>query len=775
MKRIVLLLAVLLLTVSQALAQKSFDMRYSEAVEYYTGKQYDLAIKTLEAAKKAPGVTSDQKAQADRLLRQCRSALAKLGDLNLSKETILAPGEGFRDSIYVTAGKKWEVTAAPSWCKTEIDTDVLFLTIAPNEAEASRKGVVEVSMGKERTAYVLVSQDGRRDTEYTVYIRTVPERSIIYVDQNTGMLSDQFQLKEGAHHVRIEKNGFEHIDTVLFVPRNPREDDLYHRIQLQPSFALLSVDIKPEEGLIFDADATLDISGRQIDMRPNNLKSFNVDQEISYYSLYEGNVIPLHPGQYVLRAESDGFKVDIKNVILEKGKTVHIDFTLAAIYGMLSVQDAENAVDARVFIDEKEVGQLPFNGKIKTGHHTLRVEKPGFLSEHPLYEFDIEEGKEFLLNISMNRFTTYSFTSDPAYCKLYIDGELAGTTPLKVQLVEGLHQMQYEKQGYFTYSEELKAEASDDEQEYLIKMVKTWPLPITCDEDSLRITITKGRGLNKVTYVDDVKTPAVVELPVSKSLYHVTLSRRNLTKAYDGYFWFRSGNRDRLNLLSYSRENFRMFGVNYYLKRPKPFLHDTQFEKGFQRIGEVTLGELMLFSGMTTSAAKAAFFWPSDPQRHIHYPANTAGKYGLEPGDEHYQDVTFLPALTMIFLNEEFRIGGALHNNADIDLLAAYSWYPNLSKIIPFTHVSGHDIFLGGEITSRFPILNVNIRAGLMAFYGQANICRPADVVKYSSAVQERYISAPYVIPYNDAQFVISVGVKLGTRDAKGNNILRVF
>ena len=104
MKKIFLLLVVLLLTVSQGLAQKSFDMRYSEAVEYYTGKQYDLAIKTLEAAKKAPGVTSDQKAQADRLLRQCRSALAKLGDLNLSKETILAPGEGVRDSIYVTAG-----------------------------------------------------------------------------------------------------------------------------------------------------------------------------------------------------------------------------------------------------------------------------------------------------------------------------------------------------------------------------------------------------------------------------------------------------------------------------------------------------------------------------------------------------------------------------------------------------------------------------------------------------------------------------------------------
>ena len=59
-----------------------------------------------------------------------------------------------------------------------------------------------------------------------------------------------------------------------------------------------------------------------------------------------------------------------------------------------------------------------------------------------------------------------------------------------------------------------------------------------------------------------------MELPVSKSLYHIKLTRSNLTKAYDGYFWFR-GNRDHIKLLSYSKENFRMFGVNYYLKLPE--------------------------------------------------------------------------------------------------------------------------------------------------------------------------------------------------------------
>ena len=113
MKRLITLLLFIFVATTPIFAQKSFDMRYNEAVEYYTGKQYDLAIKTLDAAKKAPGVTADQKAKADRLIRQCRSELTKLGDLNLSKDAMLVPDTGARDSIYVTAGKKWEVSAVP--------------------------------------------------------------------------------------------------------------------------------------------------------------------------------------------------------------------------------------------------------------------------------------------------------------------------------------------------------------------------------------------------------------------------------------------------------------------------------------------------------------------------------------------------------------------------------------------------------------------------------------------------------------------------------------
>jgi len=780
MKKLLLVLLTVFVVTLPLYAQKSFDMRYNEAVEYYTTQKYDLAVKTLEAAKKAPGVTREQTAKADRLIRQCRASLAKLADLNLSKETILAPGAGFRDSIYVTAGKKWEVTSHPDWCSVSVDADVVFITVESNPFDEVRKGVIEVSMGKERTAYVLVNQSERHDVTHMVHIRTVPERAIIYVDENTGMLAEQFGLSEGNHHVRIEKNGFERIDTVLSVPSNPTSADLYHRIELSPSFAMISVDIKPEEGLYFDSVTKLDISGIPVNLHPSSMKSFNVDQEISYYNVYEGNLIPLHPGQYVIRAESEGFKFGIQNVNINKGETLHLDFTLSAIYGMLSVQDAENSVGGRLFIDEKEVGSVPYSGKVKTGLHSLRVEKEGFLSEHPRYEINIEEGKEYLLNLSMKPFITYHMTSEPAYCKVFVDGEEAGTTPLKLALREGYHHLRYEKAGFFPKEEEINISGdADGDREHLIELEKTYPLVITSDVDSLRITVSKGRGRNRVVYSDKVKTPGVVELPASRSMYHVSLTRGNLTKAYEGNFWFR-GQRERLNLLSYSREGFNFLSANYFVKRPAPCFEgkDNPLNKDFQRIGDVSMAELKIFQGMTTCVFKGSLFWQTSADQRITYLDKKGSVVEtLLPGgtkEDLYRNTTCIPAISVLFINGEFRMGGSLHNNADICLMTSYAWYPTLTKILPFTHMSGHDIFVGAELSSRIPIFNVNVKAGVQAFYGQANICIPADVVKTSN-VNDRYYSQPYTAPFKDAQFVVTLGFKLGGRDSKGNNILRVF
>ena len=768
-KLLSILIAALLLMPIAAYAQKSFDMRYNEAVEYYTTKQYDLAITTLEAAKKSPGVTKDQISKANMLINQCNSAKRKLGDLNLSKEQVKFTGGSGKDSIYVTAGKAWTVTAQPEWIKTSTEADVLFIEAEANQSSEQRQGVVEVSMGKERTAYILVTQEKRSDVIRKVHIQSNPARSIVYIDQENGVLAENFYLPEGSHKIRLEKNGYEQKDTTIVVTAASTENDLDFTISLTPSFAMLQVNISPEEGYVFDAVPKMDISGRPVDLHPSLINSFNVDQNITYYELYEDNIIPLQPGQYVIRIESEGFKMVAESINIAKGEKMVLNVALPAINGMLTVQDAENAKGAKVFIDGKEVGEIPlYNVKVKAGNHKLKVEKPSFLPEKEEYAFTLNEEEMLTMNISMKRYSTYNLTSNPPYCQVIVDGEKAGTTPLKLVLIEGSHTIRMEKDGYFAHEEGVDTDLVKEEQDINFELPKTYPLLVSSDLEGCNITISNGKDV----LVSDVKTPATVEIPTSKTPYRIKLTRSNdFSTAYKGWFWYTKGQKDHLKLNSYSIEGFQGLGVNYYLKRPAPYFGQTELGKDFQRIGDVSLAKMRLFDGLTTSVVKATLFTESDPNQNIKYP-------GKEVSGGDYKNISMIPALTILFLNGEFRIGGGVHNLGDVNLLATYAWYPNVSSFIPMTHMSGHDIFLGAEISSRIPIFNANIRFGLQSFYGQANICRPTATATSSTGgnTKSRFGDpVAYVVPLSQAEFVVTIGFTLGTKDSKGNSILRVF
>ena len=767
-KLLSILIAALLLMPIAAYAQKSFDMRYNEAVEYYTTKQYDLAITTLEAAKKSPGVTKDQISKANMLINQCNSAKRKLGDLNLSKEQVKFTGGSGKDSIYVTAGKAWTVTAQPEWIKTSTEADVLFIEAEANQSSEQRQGVVEVSMGKERTAYILVTQEKRSDVIRKVHIQSNPARSIVYIDQENGVLAENFYLPEGSHKIRLEKNGYEQKDTTIVVTAASTENDLDFTISLTPSFAMLQVNISPEEGYVFDAVPKMDISGRPVDLHPSLINSFNVDQNITYYELYEDNIIPLQPGQYVIRIESEGFKMVAESINIAKGEKMVLNVALPAINGMLTVQDAENAKGAKVFIDGKEVGEIPlYNVKVKAGNHKLKVEKPSFLPEKEEYAFTLNEEEMLTMNISMKRYSTYNLTSNPPYCQVIVDGEKAGTTPLKLVLIEGSHTIRMEKDGYFAHEEGVDTDLVKEEQDINFELPKTYPLLVSSDLEGCNITISNGKDV----LVSDVKTPATVEIPTSKTPYRIKLTRSNdFSTAYKGWFWYTKGQKDHLKLNSYSIEGFQGLGVNYYLKRPAPYFGQTELGKDFQRIGDASLAKMRLFDGLTTSVVKATLFTETDPNQNIKYP-------GKEVSGGDYKNISMIPALTILFLNGEFRIGGGVHNLGDVNLLATYAWYPNVSSFIPMTHMSGHDIFLGAEISSRIPIFNANIRFGLQSFYGQANICRPTAQNSSSGGNTKTRFGDPvsYVVPLNQAEFVVTIGFTLGTKDSKGNSVLRVF
>ncbi|MBR3075683.1 MAG: PEGA domain-containing protein, partial [Bacteroidales bacterium] len=738
----------------------------------------DKAIKVLDAAKKSPGVTKEQITKANKLKNQCLASKQKLSDLNLSKEAIFAPGSGAKDSIYVTAGKAWEVTASPDWCNAWSEADVLFIEVLPNEDRAPKKGIIEVTMGKERTAYVVVNQEKRLDINCPVRIQTSPERAMITVDNNPGMLSEDFVLGEGKHRIRIEKSGFERKDTTIVLGLAEAEGVSY-KFKLKPLFATVSVNVKPAEGYSFDEYPTLDISGNEVNLRPSNIKSFDVDQELSYYSLYEGDLIPLRPGQYILKVTAKGFVPEKKNITAVDGMNQVVEFVMDPICGRLAVSDEENAAGAVVFVDEKEVGTVPISGiTLQTGRHTLRVVKPGFVTDADSYEVDVEEDKITEYKVSMQQYSEYLFNSEPAYCKVYMDGEYAGTTPIKLIVREGEHNFRFEKNGFFPIVKNIKPALDGEVHTMDIVMENSYPLLVSADKDSLSVEISKGRGKEKVVYASGVKTPASVLIPLSSSPYNLELFQYDTKRVYKGRFKFSDEAHNEVNVLSWEDGN-AFIAANIYVLGggidAKPCF-DNQFNgtkvgKNFFRFGDVSLSKMKIVNGLTTSMAKAAFFFPTT-SAHFEYPPIASGKYGLKYGDDKYADVGMLPAFSVVFINEEFRVGGAVLPFLDVDALATYTWYPNLAFTgVKLNHMSGHDIFFGAEASTRFQIINANIKMGLQTVInGKANIFRPG--VDSQATKEDQWIHLDYNMPM---QFVITAGFTLGGRTSRGQNILRVF
>ena len=770
MKKSALLLLVLLLTAAPAFAQKSFDMRYNEAVEYYTTKQYDKAIKVLEASKKSPGVTKDQITKANKLLNQCKAAKTRLTSLTLSKHEVFLPGRRHTDSLYVTAGKAWEVASAPDWVTVRRELDVLYIEAEPNPLSEPRKGYVEVSMGKDGTDYVTVNQEQRQIVNRTVRIKTVPERALIYIDNESGVLSDNFSMLEGNHNLRIEKDGYERRDTTILVKAEADDAENAYSFTLVPEFATIALAILPEEGFSFGGNPTVDINGNAVNLHPPDVHNFNADSKIKYYELYEGGVIPLRQGQYTIKATADGFTPKVETVSLGKGENSSLSLTLEPICGFLSVADQEYAIGAKVLMDGAEIGTIPIsNMRVKSGKHVLQIIKEGYLTTEE--SVDIPEGREVTVKALMHRFVTYNITSEPDYCKVYIDGQYKGSTPLEVYLIEGEHVIKYEKAGYFPLEETVRTDFSTPEVSKNIKLNQSYPLLVTADKDSLGVTIWKGKGDDRVVFAENVKTPARVNIPMSDSPYQIELTRNNLKSAYKGRFKFNKEEDNHINILSWGDEP-PMFGLNV----APSFSKDIFLGKGYSSIGDAQIVTFKIFPGLSSAVAKAMFFWENDHSTQFSFPEKTVTDI---EGNTHVLNAakadgpSFLPAFSLLFINEEFRIGGGITQHIDANALVTYAWYPNLSKIFSFSHMSGHDVFVGAEVNSRLPIFNGHLKVGMEGFFGQANLLHPGKAPEGVTVRSEQFYVEEKVA--NPIRFVVGLGITIGGREAKGQNILRVF
>lgn len=782
MKRLLTLLCLLVLAAPLFAQNPDFERKYQVAQDLYNKGQYEKARTAIKnTLSNLPSLSSNQVQRGKALASQCDQAIANRDRLDVDRESMEVLFGSNLDSIGFVAAKPQLVKAvsSASWLKVEnVDNgNVYFRTEMNPDKKATRTAIVTISMGKIKTRKVTVIQEARPETVKQVKISTVPGRARVMVDGNMPVTGNwEGKLDSGPHRVHVEKSGYFSKDTTINVVDDMRLDqDQELVLKMVPTFAVLKVEVLPQEGFSFNDLRPYDliVNGRTVE---NYNYSYDDDRDLERYTLYEDGTIPVPPGLVTVAARANSFEQERRDVQVHAGEVVPMTLVLKAKFGRLSLIDTGQARNAVASIDGKAVGAVQdlTNYPVSIGEHVITLEKPGFLSAESTYVVNVHENEEISLNVAMTRFVPFVFDSNPADAKVLVDGEYIGNTPTKEYILresepDKTYVIEIVKDGYLTAKETVAPDyKNNDPQTKSFSLLKTNRLKVLTDEPDLQLII-KNKHNGDTTFVDGATLPAEVDIPLRKTPYYVELHRIGVNyPAYRGRLKFDNPAKQKHRIQSWSKSEFVPLAASIFLVGPKTVSLSAQelaAPKEYKMIGTVDLLRFRIFRGLSTSAVKGTFFLPTDNTEF--QPATSTSSTSVS-NRFNITNPNFLPAVTCLFLNGDLRIGGAIIDYLDVDFLARYAWYPTfLKKMLGFSHVSGHDIFVGAEVSSRLPYFNVSLRAGMQMYPALTANLYNSDSTE--SGTEAKYIQVPMNIPN---MFVIGLEIAIGS---KGNSIARVF
>lgn len=751
------------LCIGFASAQQQYDTRLKEGIRLYEKNRFDDAIDRFRSAGKAADIPVGAINTVYEWIDRCKKAQAEIRQrFDVSPQSISVSSFGEYTEISIKAGMQWQVKKIPQWCRIESQSSShLRIFCQENDTTTPRTDSVILSMGKKQKVVLLIQKAAEPKTGRVVF-RTNPNHAKIdFWDGSPQKLSaESYEIKEGKYNVRISKYGYQPFDTIIHILPKDALRTRYIDVHLKPLFAEVKLDIQAQEGSLFEASPTLYIGNRKIDLEPmftNSVaRSYDDEKNLEYFNLYKGNVIPLVPGNYILTLKTPGFEDYTEHIEVKAGESKNFSAILQLTSGFLSISGNTDADNALIYVDDRKVGSVPaYKIKVGVGKHSLRFEKDGFKTEQEEYETEIEENNETRLHITMRKYVHCQVNSVPELAEIVVDGKSVGFTPMRIALTEGTHKIDIQKEGFLTYTKNITIEPEAGNHDINATLESSHPLKIVSDEPGYEIVIKR----KKQVIQSGMKTPAEVLLPYGK--YTLLLKRDNGKKAYKGPFRHTSKKKT-LNILTYARYNFSILGADYFIN---PQHYNTLMEDGqqvhmFRRLGDAYFGKVKILPGLSTTIAKTSFFLLEKDFSEMVLPETEDLKAQNMP---HY-----MMSASCILLNADIRIGGAILKNLDINVLGSYTWYPDYSKIVSLSHVHGHDIFAGIELTTRFQVFNLNLKMGAQIFSGEYLIQRE----KKSSSNTQNLITA---FPAQYAGFVISAGISLGTKDNRGNNLLRVW
>ncbi len=151
-------------------------------------------------------------------------------------------------------------------------------------------------------------------------------------------------------------------------------------------------------------------------------------------------------GKYTLRAEKAGVTPRVVEWEITEARPQAITISLESNVGQLEV--ITNPVAAKLYVDDRLLGDTPYRGELEEGSHRVRLEKPGFRTREDTIQIERDRKLTYRHEFSLKP-GSLEVTSTPSGAVVRLNGKGYGSTPLEIpELETGNYQVGLELAGY---------------------------------------------------------------------------------------------------------------------------------------------------------------------------------------------------------------------------------------------------------------------------------------------------------------------------------------
>lgn len=206
------------------------------------------------------------------------------------------------------------------------------------------------------------------------------------------------------------------------------------------------------------------------------------------------------PGDHLIEVKADGYLPREERVVVNAGTAAVLKLDLQAVP---EAETRETAVlkvvspvpEATIFVDGERIGNAPQEKELQPGEHFVVVTKPGYKKFEQKVSLDV--GQVMTVTAELAAVGGLRVLSTPSGAEVYVDGVIAGETPLNQEDVDvGQHVVTVRVPGYYDYEQAINIEGGQRTiVSAKLEMIDTGPTPEELEQEQRSLSSFGARAL----------------------------------------------------------------------------------------------------------------------------------------------------------------------------------------------------------------------------------------------------------------------------------------